>query len=75
MSKLNGSSVFFIKYIATNMNLDQIRTPIRVKHLISLLEESKFGPLEELNFLKAGFTNGFSIAYEGPINRQKHIQE
>ena len=48
----------------SNLDLHTIKTPVNVKVLKELLEESSYDALET-EFLVDGFTNGFSIGYEG----------
>ena len=55
---------------AENFDLENIRTPIDVSRLIKLLEQANYKPDAELRFLKEGFTEGFSIGYEGPTKRR-----
>ena len=52
-----------------NFDLDSVVTPVKVDQFIELLEQSNYD-LEETQFLKQGFTNGFDIGYEGPTNRK-----
>ena len=52
------------------MDLENIRTPIDVNKFIKLLEMANYQPKTELKFLKERFTQGFSIGYEGPQDRQ-----
>ena len=53
----------------TNYNLTDIVTPVRVNMLQRLLTQSRYDP-EETQFLVNGFRHGFSIGYQGPVNRQ-----
>ena len=52
-----------------NFNLDDIVTPVKVDELVRLLKLSSYNE-KEIEFLRMGFTTGFDIGYEGPINRQ-----
>ena len=52
-----------------NFNLDDIVTPVKVNELVRLLKLSNYNE-KEIEFLRRGFTTGFDIGYEGPINRQ-----
>ena len=52
-----------------NYNLNSVHTPVNVRHFEELLVRSEYDP-EESQFLLGGFTSGFSIGYEGPVNRQ-----
>ena len=47
-----------------NMDLDRIITPVNVVKLEELLKESHYDK-QEITLLVDGFTNGFSIRYEG----------
>ena len=53
-----------------NFDLENIKTPVNIDVFKNLLEESKYDPIET-EFLVDGFTNGFSIGYEG--NQQVRI--
>ena len=57
-------------YLGSNLDLDNICTPVDACKLIKLLEVAKYQPGSELRFLKEGFTRGFSIGYQGPTVRQ-----
>ena len=46
------------------MDLHTIKTPVNIKVLKQLLEESQYDS-QEIEFLVDGFTDGFSIGYEG----------
>ena len=48
-----------------NFDLQTIKTPVNVGKLKTLLELSNYDQ-KETKFLVDGFTNGFSIGYEGP---------
>ena len=48
-----------------NFDLENIKTPVNVKILQQLLEESKYDQ-HETKFLVDGFTKGFDIGYKGP---------
>ena len=50
-----------------NGDLQNIHTPIHVKHFKQLLEEARY-PRDEINFLPNGFKNGFSLEYDGPMD-------
>ena len=50
-----------------NLNLKDIITPVNVQAFERLLVESNYCK-EETSFLLDGFTNGFSIGYNGPTN-------
>ena len=52
-----------------NFNLTDVVTPVNVSKFKNLLEETRYNP-EEIEFLVDGFTNGFSIGYEGPEDVQ-----
>ena len=45
--------------------MNKIETPVNIKELKSLLTETNYDK-QKTNFLIDGFTNGFSIGYEGP---------
>ena len=47
-----------------NFDLESLATPIKVDRLQQLLEATKY-PQKETKFIVDGFTNGFSIRYEG----------
>ena len=49
-----------------NFDLEHVVTPIDVNSLASLLCESEYN-VDEANFLIDGFSNGFSIGYEGDM--------
>ena len=49
----------------TNFDLTTIKTPVNVGAFKELLEESQYDS-NETDFLIDGFTNGFSIGYDGP---------
>ena len=49
----------------TNLDLHSIKTPVNVKVFNELLTASKYNS-EEIKFLTEGFSEGFSIGYEGP---------
>ena len=49
------------------MDLQNIKTPVNVETLKSLLEESEYDK-NETEFLINGFRNGFSIGYMGPTD-------
>ena len=48
-----------------NFDLESIKTPVNVEVLKQLLIESDYDK-EETKFLVEGFSNGFSIGYDGP---------
>ena len=48
-----------------NYDLQNIKTPVNVEALETLLKQSNYDPAET-SFLIYGFKNGFSIGYEGP---------
>ena len=52
-----------------NGDLENVITPVHADRLVKLLEETDYDP-GEVSFLKEGFTNGFSIEYHSPTNRQ-----
>ena len=49
----------------TNLNLEDIVTPVNVDALEGLLRSAGYEE-QKLRFLTDGFQNGFSIGYEGP---------
>lgn len=51
-----------------NFDLSSICTPVNVEVFGSLLKETSY-PMEETNYLIQGFTEGFSIGFEGPRDR------
>lgn len=53
---------------ATNFDLNSTVTPVRVKKLEKLLRETQYDE-KKTKYLVDGFTNGFSIHYNGPTNR------
>ena len=53
-----------------NYDLKSVVTPVDVDALRRLMEESSYD-VEEAQFLLNGFTNGFSIGYEGPSDIQQ----
>ena len=53
----------------TNMNLQDIATPINVHKLQELLRLTKYDP-HEIDYLVEGFSSGFDIGYRGPTNRK-----
>ena len=52
-----------------NLDLENIKTPVKVEQLVRFLKETKFKQ-SEIDFLENGFTNGFNIGYEGPTEQQ-----
>ena len=48
----------------TNFDLENVKTPVNVHILKELLQKSKYDKTE-IEFLIDGFTNGFSIGYQG----------
>ena len=52
-----------------NFDLESIVSPVKVGRFIQLLRKAKYDPIE-IEFLENGLTNGFSLEYEGPTNRQ-----
>ena len=50
------------------MDLTSIQTPVNVKLLIKKLQETQYDP-SEVTFLEEGFTRGFDIGYNGPVER------
>ena len=56
-----------------NHNLVDIITPVKVEILEQLLIESRYDE-DETRFLVNGFTHGFDIGYEGPLNRSDTSQ-
>ena len=52
-----------------NYNLDSIVTPVNVSVLGRLLSESNYDKMET-DFIMEGFTEGFDICYQGPVERQ-----
>ena len=52
-----------------NHNLEDIVTPIKVGQLQRLLEETKYDTTKS-EYLIRGFTEGFDLEYQGPVNRQ-----
>ena len=50
-----------------NYDLDNIKTPVKVEVFKELLQQSNYDK-KESEFLIDGFTNGFSIGYNGPEN-------
>lgn len=52
---------------ASNFNLESIVTPIKVNNFERLLRETNYDE-GKTNFLIDGFTNGFSIHYNGTTN-------
>ena len=53
----------------TNHDLTTVVTPVNVVRLKQLLEQTRYGE-EETNFLVQGFTHGFSLGYQGPLQRK-----
>ena len=53
----------------SNYDLENICTPVDVKMLDDLLKKTNY-PDEERQFLTQGFSEGFSLGYEGPLDRQ-----
>ena len=51
------------------MDLTNTVTPVNVRKLKQLLDEADYDK-HEVEFLVDGFTNGFDIGYEGPLDRQ-----
>ena len=52
-----------------NFDLQNIVTPVNVSRLHDLLRKTNYDT-NETRFLVNGFTNGFSLGYEGPFNRR-----
>ena len=52
-----------------NYDLTHIVTPIKVNEFVNLLTRSHY-PNEKLQFIKKGFTEGFSIGYQGNMDVQ-----
>lgn len=52
-----------------NFDLENIVTPVRVDRLRDLLEETCYDK-DKTEFLIKGFTEGFSLGYQGPQNRR-----
>lgn len=52
-----------------NFDLETIITPVKVDRLRELLEETGYDK-EKTKFLVKGFTEGFSLGYQGPKNRR-----
>ena len=50
-----------------NFDLENIVSPVNVPELEKLLIETKYNP-SEIEFLVDGFTNRFSIGYQGKIH-------
>ena len=50
-----------------NYDLETIVTPEKINKLINELRMSKYDK-EEIKFLEEGFTQGFNIGYEGPMD-------
>ena len=50
-----------------NFDLESIVTPVKAQHFVQLLKHSNYNP-KEVQFLEQGFTNGFDIGYEGPVD-------
>ena len=55
------------------MDLDSIVTPLNVKRFEGLLKEANYDE-EKTRFLVDGFTNGFDIGYDGPMDRQSEAE-
>ena len=55
-----------------NYDLESIVTPINVKEPSRLLHMTNYDE-QKSQFLIEGFTNGFDIGYEGPIERQSQL--
>ena len=50
----------------SNMDLENIVTPVKTDRLVELLRQSGYN--EELTLkLEDGFRNGFDLGYEGPM--------
>ena len=60
---LKGREVLYYE----NHNLTDVVTPVRVDILEKLLKDSNYNK-EDTDFLVDGFSNGFSLGYEGPEN-------
>ena len=52
-----------------NLDLSSIVTPIKVKELTQLLNDSGYDRSKS-HFLIKGFSEGFDLGYEGPKKRQ-----
>ena len=50
-----------------NFDKNNLVTPVKVEILVALLSEAQYDEAE-IAFLKDGFTNGFDLGYEGPMN-------
>ena len=48
-------------------------TPVKVHKFINMLKESNYNR-KEVEFLEEGFTKGFSIGYQGPVDRASYAQ-
>ena len=55
----------------SNLNLQDIVTPIDVKAFKKLLVQSGYNPVKS-KFLVHGFTRGFDVGYRGPQQRRSH---
>ena len=52
-----------------NFDLENIVTPVKVHELVHLLESYGYDS-QETQYLKDGFTHGFDVGYNGPMERQ-----
>ena len=61
--------MFYIAEISEceNMDLDNIITPVKAQQLKNLLEESGYDQQKTNYLVNNGFTNGFSLDYEGSL--------
>ena len=51
-----------------NYDLDNIVSPVKPNELEKLLVETNYDK-RKTKYLVDGFTNGFDLGYEGPVNR------
>ena len=57
----------------TNLDLENIITPVNTNKLIAMLQEAEYCE-KEVAFLQNGLTNGFSIEYAGPQKCQSSAE-
>lgn len=68
---VQGIKVCFVETLLwyENYDMDSIVTPVKVRELERLLVETEY-PREKTQFLVNGFTEGFTLGYEGPMVRR-----
>ena len=63
---ISENSTKELEFIETNDDLENVVTPVDVKLLKQLLSEARYDKAET-EYLVAGFSQGFDLEYEGPM--------